>query len=215
MCARFNLASPEQAARYFQGRLRFDDPPRYNIAPTDLILTGLLDAGGLVAEHMRWGMKLGDRPGVINLRSETSSIERSFGSEPRFQRCLIPATGFFEWRQEGSVKQPYNFVMESGEAFAFAGLWQPGHQGPPEVAILTCHPNELVAAYHDRMPSLVAPEDAERYLSGSAEEVLEIARVPFPAERMKTYPVSRKMGSPRFQDSEAIRPAEPPNPSLF
>lgn len=215
MCARFNLMSTEKAARYFQGRLRFDEPVKYNIAPTDMILT-VLEEHGLTANHMRWGMHLGpSRGAVINLRSEGQSLERSFGKTSHFRRCLVPATGFFEWREEGGAKQPYNFVLASGEAFALAGLCQQRGEEPAEFAILTCEPNELVADYHDRMPSVVASEDADGYLAGDPEAVAKIARIPFPAELMAVFPVTRKMSNSRFQGEEAVRHIEPQNRNLF
>ncbi len=157
MCARFNLTSSDQVARYFQGRLAFDEPPRYNIAPSDTVLAAVAYLEqGLKLEPQRWGVHMGHRPQpVINLRSESSMIEKTLAQGSRFSRCLIPTTGFFEWRTEDGAKQPYNFVLKDGEAFAFAGLCQPGQNGPPECAILTCEPNELVSEYHDRMPCII------------------------------------------------------------
>lgn len=217
MCARFSLASPEKVAEYFQGRLVFDEPPRYNIAPSDAVLAAILEGGVLGLEPQRWGLHMSHRPqAVINLRSETTMIAKTFDAKPSFRRCLIPATGFFEWREENGVKQPYHFALRSGEAFAFAGLCKAVPDGPPECAILTTEPNGLVAQYHDRMPSLIAKEDAETWLGGSSEEeVISLARLPFREDRMLAFPVTRKMGNPRFQGEESVRPSEPENPTLF
>lgn len=218
MCARFNLTSSDQVARYFQGRLVFEEPPRYNIAPSDVVLAAVaFHEHGMKLEPQRWGVHMGHRPQpVINFRSESSMLEKTLDAGSRYARCLIPATGFFEWRTEGGVKQPYNFMMKDREAFAFAGLFVEGKEGPPECAILTCEPNELVAEYHDRMPSIIAPDRADAWLfSDETDEVLFLARVPFPADRMAAFPVTRKMGNPRYQEAASVVQAEPENPTLF
>lgn len=143
-------------------------------------------------------------------------LEKTLDEGSRYHRCLIPATGFFEWRSEAGIKQPYNFVMEDREAFAFAGLYLDGQGGPPECAILTTEPNELVAEYHDRMPSIISADTANAWLySDEMDQILFLARTPFPAEQMAAFPVTRKMGNPRYQDQAGVLPAEPENPSLF
>ncbi len=218
MCARFSLTSSEQVAKYFQGRLTFDEPSRYNIAPSDSALSVVAENNSEIRiEPQRWGLHLSHRPQpVINLRSEGRTIDQSFGAQPRFQRCLIPATGFFEWRTENGVKQPYNFVMADDDAFAFAALCQAAPNGPPEFAILTCEPNSLVAQYHDRMPSIIESDSADAWLSSDVyEDIVGLAQNPLPAERMVAYAVTRKMGSPRYQSADCIQPSEPENPSLF
>jgi putative SOS response-associated peptidase YedK len=192
MCARFNLATPEAAGRYFQGRLALDSEPRYNIAPSEPLPCVYLDNHDLALAWPTWNLTLGPRK-VINIRTEGQMMNQS-----RWKRCLVCATGFFEWREEGGHKQPYNFVMRSGEAFAFAALSNPE---VTETAILTTTPNELVAKYHDRMPSIIASHDAEAWLEGNRPD---LAIAPFPAELMDAFPVTRKMGNPRYKGSDSV-----------
>ena len=108
-----------------------EDRPRYNIAPTQPVLTVRKEQGKKVRQFttMRWGlipswakdMSIGTQ--TLNARSETVTTKPAFRDSILRKRCLIPADGFYEWRKMGSVKQPYCFEVGEGEVFAFAGLW--------------------------------------------------------------------------------------------
>lgn len=211
MCARFSVASAESVGLYFQGRLAFDEGPRYNIAPSEPVFAGLLAPEGLVGRDASWGLELGPRK-VINLRSEGPMIGKTWGA---FRRVVVPATSFFEWREENGVRIPYLFGLASGDAFGIAGIGREIVPGTWQVALLTTSPNSLVAEYHDRMPSLLSPEDVDEWLGApTPHEACPLALTPYPAERMRVYPVSRKVGNPRFKDQEAIQRVSP-QPGLF
>ena len=108
-----------------------EDRPRYNIAPTQPVLTVRKEQGKKVRQFttMRWGlipswakdMSIGTQ--TLNARSETVTTKPAFRDSILRKRCFIPADGFYEWRKMGSVKQPYCFEVGEGEVFAFAGLW--------------------------------------------------------------------------------------------
>jgi putative SOS response-associated peptidase YedK len=90
----------------------------------------------------------------INARAETAATSRMFQAAVRDARCLVPATGFYEWKAIPGQKrkQPYYIRLKGGEPFAFAGLWTPPHRAPPTCTIITTTPNELCAPIHNRMP---------------------------------------------------------------
>jgi putative SOS response-associated peptidase YedK len=96
---------------------------------------------------------------MINARSDTAATKPTFRKSFRERRCLILADGFYEWKREGSRKQPYYIKLRDGEPFAFAGLWDRWH--PPEgdpretCTILTTSANDLVHQLHDRMPVIL------------------------------------------------------------
>lgn len=219
MCGRYTFTSPEEAARAL---FNYTGPPlnlrpRYNVAPTDdvPVVRNSKDGGGereLVM--MRWGLipfwatdaKVAFKS--INARVETVTTAPAFREAFKRRRCLVLADGFYEWKKldsKGKEKQPYRFVLKSGEPFAFAGLWEYWKKGDgPAITsctIITGPPNELAATIHDRMPVILPPESYEAWLSGTAgTEVLK----PFPASLMKAYPVSTRVGSPKNDDAAII-----------
>jgi putative SOS response-associated peptidase YedK len=127
----------------------------------------------------------------------------------RRRRCLIPADGFYEWRQEGRLRQPYYVRRRDGAPFALAGLWEEAAgSGPGTCAILTTEPNALVREIHDRMPAILAPPEYERWLDIGAqapEAVLGLLR-PFPAEALTLYPVEPRVNDAGRDDPSLIEP---------
>ena len=106
---------------------------------------------------------------TINAMSETAAVKPVFRDAFKYRRCLIPADGFYEWKNLGpKQKQAYNFGTLDGSVFAFAGLWERWRQPDQTIletcAILTTPPNSLVAEVHDRMPAILHEEDYERWL---------------------------------------------------
>lgn len=175
MCGRYTLvATPEEVA----GEFGLVEPPpisaRSNISPTEGCLVVYLDHGIPRGEMMRWGFLSKAQPGkpLINARSETAHEKRSFADAFAHRRCLIPASGFYEWRLEGARKQPYCFEKAGGGLLAFAGLWnifsEPGVDRFPAFTILTTGANTMMSAYHDRMPVIVRREDYARWMDPQA-----------------------------------------------
>jgi putative SOS response-associated peptidase YedK len=213
MCGRFTLTTdPGAVAR------RFGAPPaqggggrpRYNIAPTQTVIT-VTEDGARRLEEMRWGLvpawakdpKSGSR--MINARAETLAEKPAFRGVLRRRRCLIPADGFYEW-PEGpggrKAKQPMYVRLTTGEPFAFAGLWdewRPPEGGEPlrTCTIVTTEANALLATFHHRMPVILAPEVEAVWLDPglSDPEHLRSLLVPYPAEAMEAYPVSPEVNA--------------------
>ncbi|WP_420632168.1 SOS response-associated peptidase [Candidatus Leptofilum sp.] len=226
MCGRFALMTPTE-----QLAMQFDVPetavaalppsvPRYNIAPTQSVTAIRLgENGGRELTFFRWGLvpswakdiKIGSR--MINARSETVAEKPSFRAAFKRRRCLIPADGFYEWRKLGSGKQPTFIRPVDGEErpFALAGLWEvwrdPDGSSLQTCTILTTTPNELMAPIHNRMPVIVEPEDFDLWLNPEPNPELGLHLLrPYPAEKMRAYPVSTIVNSPRNDVPECIQP---------
>ena len=161
MCGRYNLTlSPNELQEFFD---LFREPPwspRYNIAPTQSVLAIRFDEEATPREPvlLRWGLipswakdeTIGSK--LINARGETVAEKPSFRAAFKRRRCLIPATGFYEWqKQPGSTKQPYHITTADGRPFAFAGLWERWTKGPSPVetcTIITTAANDDLQAIH-------------------------------------------------------------------
>ncbi len=190
----------------------------YNIAPQSVQPVVRLNPGSGSREFalQRWGLvpfwardaKLGYT--TFNARAEEAARKPAFREALKKRRCLVPADGFYEWQKiSAKAKQPFAIALKSGEPFAFAGLWeswQPA-QGPPleTFAILTTGPNEVMKPIHNRMPVILDPSDYAWWLSTGdpAKPPVELLR-PFPAEKMRAWPVSNRVGYVRNNDPELI-----------
>ncbi len=195
--------------------------PRYNVAPTQASpVCRVNEQGERELVPMVWGFKPAwsdpKRPGPINARSETVATSPMFRAAFRARRCIVPASGFYEWKQTGRGKQPH-YIRPADERglLAFAALWEPpaeeddrGGKGAARgtFTILTTRPNALLAAIHNRMPVILQPKDFQDWLS--AKEAPRALFDPFPAEEMTAYPISARVNSPRNDDAKLIEPAE-------
>src|SRR5712672_1125003 len=131
MCGRFVITSPPAALRQILGYIEQPDfPPRHNIAPTQPVPVIILENGVRHFRLMRWGLLPGwvEDPRqfslLFNARAETVMEKPAFRNAMKRRRCLIPADGFYEWRQEGGRKRPYLVRPKDGGPIAFAGLWE-------------------------------------------------------------------------------------------
>ena len=221
MCGRYSLTTaPEALRRLFDFDTTPNLQPRYNIAPTQSAPVVRPAAnGGRELAMLRWGLipswakeaSIGSK--MINARSETVAEKPSFRSAFRHRRCLVPADGFYEWRREGEIKQPYRIGMKGGAAFAFAGLWEswPGNDDDDAVetfTILTAEANRRLGPIHARMPVILAPDAYDAWLdaeSGSRDDALGLLR-PFAEAPMAFYRVSTRVNSPRNDDPDCLTP---------
>ncbi|HEX6384082.1 MAG TPA: SOS response-associated peptidase [Anaerolineae bacterium] len=220
MCGRFTLtASGETLAEAFDLPDVPPVAPRYNIAPTQPIVAVRLspNSGKREFTFFHWGLipswskdvKIGSR--LINARSETVTEKPSFRSAFKRRRCLIPATGFFEWQRQGNKKQPMYIQVKDSQVFAFAGLWETwyGADGSEidSCTILTTEPNDLVRDIHNRMPVIIEPVDYSMWLDPGAnpEDGLHLLR-PYPADQMLALPVSPVVNNPNNDTPECIAP---------
>jgi putative SOS response-associated peptidase YedK len=224
MCGRFTLtADPDVVARRFgapptQGGNR---QPRYNVAPTQTVVTVTAD-GTRHLEQMRWGLvpawakdpKRGSR--LINARAETLAERPAFRGVLRRRHCLIPADGFDEWAEGPGgrkARQPRYVRLTTGEPFAFAGLWDewrpPAGGGPlRSCTVVTTAANALVAAFHRRMPVILAPEVEAVRLDPEVTDPAHVRSllVPYPAEAMEAYPVSTAVNAVANDSAQLVLP---------
>ena len=219
MCNRYRLTHSKQylADRFQATGDEIEERPRYNIAPTQAVLTVRKEQGRKVRHFstMRWGlipswakdMTIGTK--TLNARSETITTTPAFRDSILTKRCLIPADGFYEWRKMGSVKQPYCFEVGEGEVFALAGLWDQWTSPDGEIiescTILTTTPNSLVADLHDRMPVIVPPDKYDLWLDPDVTDIKVIRDIlkPYDAKLMRLYPVNRKLNNSNNDDAES------------
>jgi putative SOS response-associated peptidase YedK len=203
MCGRFTLRRPMNLA---VGQLMLDLsdlPPRYNIAPTQLIAV----VRDRKIAQMRWGLipQWSKTPTPqINARSDTVANKPAFREAYRNRRCLVLADGFFEWKQIGKSKQPYLFEYSDQRTFAFAGIWE-RWQETDTCAIITTDANELGMPIHDRMPVILDPHDYETWLNPrSDQQTLDWLLRPT-AEGMTVFPVNSAVNSAKNDSPDCVR----------
>jgi len=209
MCGRFTLdATASEISQQFGVKADKPIPPRYNIAPSQLILSVIQnDSRSLVA--LKWGLipswvkSLDSWKGnLINARVETISEKPSFKGAFKYNPCLIPVTGFYEWSKD---KQPHYFKQD--KLFAFAGLWSHwsnGHEELVSCTIITTKANSEAAKVHHRSPLIIPPGQYDTWL-GDLEGRKELINN-LPASDLQIYPVSKLVNSPKNDRPECIEP---------
>ena len=226
MCGRYTLtvSLPDLVDVFDVPPPAFHYGPRYNIAPTQDAPVVAQDSRGRRMGLLHWGLvpSWAQDPGMggrlINARSETVAQKPAFRQAFRGRRCLVPADGFYEWKEEGAPggkasKRPYWIHRGAGELFAFAGLWE--RWAPPEgdplhtFTILTAEAAETIRDIHPRMPLILHPSSWDRWLHPeTAPEELQGLLKPHVPEDLRAYPVSTVVNSPRNDGPECIEKVE-------
>jgi len=220
MCGRYSLICIDELGN----RFRIYDPTlgcksHFNIAPSQTMPV-IVQHEHIEMVMMQWGLfshgvkdlKGSVRP--INARAETLAEKPMFHNLLKNKRCLIPASGFYEWKKEGTKKIPFYIHLKEEPLFAFAGLYDVWHDVSGEThltyTIITTEANDLVAHIHNRMPVILKQENEDRWLSGDAPTPGEMREIlaPYPSEKMAMYPVSSRLNSPTVDDSGLILPLE-------
>lgn len=191
--------------------------PHYNISPgTDIL--ALLNLPDRPLETVRWGLIPGSAkvPAIgytmINARSESIAVRPVFRLAFLRRRCIIPADGFFEWKTDGKVKQPFAIRLKSKEPLAMAGIWErwkdPKGNEVRSTAIITTSPNALMEKIHDRMPVILARDTWQKWLDPEEvkPEYLQDLLKPYPAEEMEAWPISALVNSPKNDGPEVLEP---------
>ena len=217
MCGRYRLKDPRQASLAFlPGTVPELAAPRWNVAPTQSMPVIRSQDHRPCLVSMRWGLvpfyeRRKEKPLVlINARAETALAKPAFRQSVASRRCAILADGFYEWRRNDSqTKQPYFIGLRGDVPFAFAGIFEeedPG--GPGGFCILTTTPNALVCQIHDRMPVILNPATAARWVEGGSigEADFAVLARPYPAAEMAAWPVSPLVNSPRNDLAECSVP---------
>ena len=235
MCGRFARKSTQEVLANWFGVELEDLPwfaPTYNVAPQSVQLVVRLnrDSGHREFAQMRWGLvpfwakdaRFGYS--TINARAEEVASKPAYREALKKRRCLIPADAFYEWQRiDKRTKHPFAFALKSGSPYAMAGLWerwQSKDAAQPETletfTIPTTDPNQLMEPVHNRMPVILSPADYDRWLDPGdpARPPVDLLR-PFPAEEMRCWPVSDRVGNVRNNDPQLLQEPQPGLGSLF
>lgn len=218
MCGRFVINIPlDVFIKLFGIREVGDVRPRFNVAPSQSVpVIREASDGRRQILAMRWGFvpawakEFG--VGLINARAETAGEKPSFRQAFRQRRCIVPASGFYEWAKVDGKKTPHYIHMTDGAPMPFAGLWEswksPEGQVTETCTILTTTANSVVAPIHDRMPVILHPDEFSLWLDRELHEADRLAPLfaPYPADRLEVYPVSSLVNSPANDAPSCIDP---------
>jgi putative SOS response-associated peptidase YedK len=227
MCGRYVITSAPEAIRRLFGYVDQPNfPPRYNVAPTQTVPIVRRLEGQRRFALVRWGLipSWAKDPGkfsvMINARGESVTDKPAFRAAMRRRRCLFPADGFYEWKQDGARKRPHLVRMKSGGPMAFAGLWEtwtgPNGEEQESAAIVTTQANRTCTAIHDRMPAIIAPEAFDLWLDSDKVDAETAAALiaPAPEGLLEVYEVSTAVNrvandSPALIEHVVEMPATP------
>ncbi len=233
MCGRFAFFSPADAIRAafdtgiprefaVDGELA-PEQQRYNIAPTQQVLTIVADRdGNRLWRSLQWGLvpfwakdpAIGNR--MINARAETITEKPSYRQAFARRRCVVPATGFYEWRKDADgSKTPWFIARTDGLPLALAGIWD-RWDGDPEQPLFSCSiittaANPFMRDLHERMPVILEPADLTGWLARAAQSAELQARVTAPVTaELQAWPVSRAVNSPANDAPRLVEPVAAP-----
>lgn len=219
MCGRYSLYTDDYDKFYgdFELSNRLESlTPRYNIAP-GMSVPVITKNSPKKIELMRWGLipfwskdpKIGYK--MINARSEGIESKPSFRKPLKSQRCLVPTSGFYEWKRMAEDKIPYYIKLKDRDVFAFAGLydiWKDAEGHPlKSFTIITTGPNKLMESIHNRMPVILEKEFEDKWLDEKTDtaEILKMLES-YPEKKMEAYPVSKLVNNTRNESRDNIKP---------
>jgi putative SOS response-associated peptidase YedK len=221
MCGRYSLVCVDDLGARFRVHIpTLGLRSRFNIAPGADVPVIVGDKPDRRCETMRWGLvpSWGKDPAMgrrlINARAETLTEKPAFRGLVAKKRCLIPASGFYEWTPAARGRIPHYIRMKGGCLFAFAGLYDAWHDAAggalATCTVITVPPNEIVRPIHDRMPAILHQKDEDRWLSHEPLAAADLSGMlaPYPAIGMEAYPVSNAVNIPENEGENLIRRAE-------
>ncbi len=189
----------------------------YNVAPTQAISAFLTTQEARIQSHFRWGLipswtKDAPQYQMINVRSETILEKKTFRAGLQYRRCLIPATGFYEWRKPD--KQPFFIHSKDGKPLLLAGIYDQwnGSDGSfvQSCAIITTEANEIMQPVHERMPVILGGNDVLNWLSHGLTDAISLNFMlrPCNSDVLSMYPVSRYINKTQNNSAECLRQTE-------
>lgn len=218
MCGRFAITLPDDAmAALFDAAPSNDLPrvPNFNVCPTNQIHTVTSDGGARRLRAMRWGFiphwykAPNDGPLLINARAETVAEKPAFRTACRERRCLVPASGFYEWTKDAEGNRlPWYIYPSEREILAFAGVWQVWERGEEPLvtcAIVTTGANETMSAIHHRMPVVLEPADWAKWLGEEGKGAAALMRAAS-ENALKFHRVDPKVNSNRASGADLVEP---------
>jgi len=222
MCGRFSQTCDKKTLlNEFQNPflgMTGDIKPGYNISPSQPVLVLLEENNQKRLDFFHWGLVpswakdpgIGNR--IINARQETLNEKPSFRGPLKNSRCLVIADGFYEWKREGTIKQPYYIHMKNKTPFGFAGLWShwtsTNGSEIKSCTIITTESRDLMKPIHHRMPIILPLKERDVWLDTRNFDVKGLLTLlnSTPLEQMEAYPVSSYVNSPRNSSPECTTP---------
>ncbi len=219
MCGRFVLvADPNIVQQAFDLSSPVDFAPRYNIAPTQSVPVITNESPHALSLY-RWGLipswakdeSIGNK--LINARADGVAEKPSFRNAFKRRRCLVPASGFYEWQKgDGKTKTPMFIHLKDQDVFAFAGLWEVWYSSDGSelrtFTIITTDANDFMTPIHNRMPVILHKADYDEWLQPGEVPAASLQPLlkPFESANMTAYEVSRAVNTPAIDDPELIQP---------
>lgn len=223
MCGRFAFDYPQRSLLSWYNAISLPDlSPRYNIAPTTDILVIRDTSDGRKGSLMRWGLiphwakDIKKIPLFNNARAETVASKLLFRNAFRKQRCIIPASGFYEWKllNDRKHKQPYFISRIDNNPMSFAGIWESATVNEIKIescSIITTKCNDLMRPIHDRMPMILPNDLLDVWLKPAQlpDEILIPLLKPFDSTKIQAWPVSSNVNRVTIQSALLTLPVEP------
>lgn len=224
MCGRYTLEDNlEKMEKWFDADAEDIEQlsPNYNVAPTtEMPVVGENREDKRTIRRFRWGYipfwaeEEDTEYSMINARAESLESKRSYKRSFEQYRCLVPASGFYEWKGEKGNKTPYYIYPSHEPLFSFAGLyniWEsPEGEKIPTYTIITTDANEKVGEIHDRMPGMLLKEEWDKWLDPENHDTRTLQELlqPFPDDAMELYQVSREVNNVQNNSEDLIEPVE-------
>jgi len=223
MCVRYNLlkaqSTIEAIADYIASQLEApaEDTPRYNVTLSHTMPVVALKSDRPQIHPMMWGLvphyerTKAQKRMLPNAKAETARTLSPFKDGVAKRRCLVPATGFYEWETKGKLKLPHLFTLRDDAPFAFAGFWEPGDKDIPDsYTILTTEPNDLIKPIHHRMPVILTRKTMKPWLGSAAlsdSDYRELTQ-PIGADAMQSRAVNRYVNNSRHDGPQCLAPPD-------
>jgi putative SOS response-associated peptidase YedK len=222
MCGRFALHHEGTTIKRHLDveHIAIEFKPRYNIAPSQAISAVFQhpERGDPVLDALQWGLvpfwakdpKIGSR--MINARAETVAEKPAYRAAFKRRRCLLPVSGYYEWKKDPSGKMPHYLYMEDGRPFALAGLWEEWNSPEGELlhtcTIITTEACAAVAPVHHRMPAILTLQEQQAWLATASEEAAELQALlhPYAGDDLYYHAVSPQVNAASFDAPACIDP---------
>jgi putative SOS response-associated peptidase YedK len=221
MCGRYNIITDAQALMDAFDILYNTEPEEavtsFNIAPTQRVPVITDTPDGRKLSRMRWGLipnwnkDTSPKFTPFNAKAETIAEKPFFRGPFKSKRCLVPASGFYEWQKQESGKTPYHVRLKNQDLFAFAGLWDCWESPTGEInscTILTTDANQLIQGIHSRMPVILAADNYQKWLDCTQfnkQRLLSLLE-PYASDNMEAYVISDRVNNARNNSSDLIEP---------
>jgi putative SOS response-associated peptidase YedK len=220
MCGRVTISAPkEEISKYLYDYFSINDfdinsyNPRYNISPSQSVLSIISDGQHYRAGYLKWGFipeySKDDKTYIINARSETIDTKPTFKKAFLYKRSIIPVDGFYEWKKEHTSKTPMRIMMKDSSIFALACIWgtyiKEDNSKIHTFSIITTEANKLMQEIHDRMPVILNNDNIKLWLDpkNNDPKLLKSLLIPYDDTKMIAYPVSSEVNNPK-NDYESL-----------